>query len=59
MRDIKFKIYDKELKETHIEDLEYLTEDDYWYDGDTSIWFVLHDGTHEQERFVVSQYTRT
>ena len=57
MREIKFKIYDKELKETHIEELQDLCEDDYWYDGETDMWSVLYDGTHEQERFVISLYT--
>lgn len=57
MREIKFKIYDKELKETHIEELQDLCEDDYWYDGETDIWSMLYDGTHKQERFVISLYT--
>ena len=57
MRETKFKIYDKELKETHIEELQDLCEDDYWYDGETDMWSVLYDGTHEQERFVISLYT--
>ena len=52
MRDIKFKIYDKELKESHIEDLEDLHEDDIWYDGETDIWNVLYDCNNEQERTV-------
>lgn len=57
MREIKFKIYDKELKEYHIEELQDLSEDDYWYDGDTEVWSVLYDCNHEQERFVALQYT--
>ena len=57
MRDIKFKIYDKELKESHIEELHDLCEDDYWYDGETDMWSVLYDSHNKQERFVALQYT--
>ena len=56
-REIKFKIYDKELKESHIEELQELCEDDYWYDGETEVWSVLKDCNSEQERFVALQYT--
>lgn len=59
MRDIKFKIYDKELKETHTSELQDLCEDDYWYDGETYTWFVLYDCNTEQNRFVAMQFTRT
>ena len=52
-----FKIYDKKLKEFHIESLEDFAEDDYWYDGETTVWNVLYDCTHEQERFVAMQCT--
>ena len=57
MKEIKFKIYDKELKEYHIEELQDLSEDDYWYGGDIEVWSVLYDCNHEQERFVALQYT--
>lgn len=57
MRKIKFRIYDKELKESHIEELEDLCEDDYWYDGETEVWSVLKDCNNKQERFVALQYT--
>jgi uncharacterized phage protein (TIGR01671 family) len=57
MRQIKFKIYDKELKESHVEELQDLCEDDYWYDGETDVWSVLYDSHNEQERFVALQYT--
>ena len=57
MREIKFKIYDKELKESHIEELQDLCEDNYWYDGKTDMWSVLYDSHNEQERFVALQYT--
>ena len=57
MRKIKFRIYDKELKESHIEELEDLCEDDYWYDGETEVWSVLKDCNDKQERFVALQYT--
>ena len=57
MRDIKFRIYDKELKETHILELQDLCEDDIWYDGETEIWSVLEDCNNKQKRFVVMQYT--
>lgn len=57
MREIKFKIYDKELKESHVEELQDLCEDDYWYDGETDVWSVLYDSHNEQERFVALQYT--
>ena len=57
MREIKFRIYDKELKESHIEELQDLCEDDIWYDGETDVWNVLYYSTHEQERFVALQCT--
>lgn len=56
-REIKFRIYDKELKESHIEELQDLCEDGYWYDGETEVWAVLKDCNSEQERFVALQYT--
>jgi uncharacterized phage protein (TIGR01671 family) len=52
-----FKIYDKKLKEFHIESLEDFSEDDYWYDDETTVWDVLFDCTNEQERFVAMQCT--
>ena len=52
-----FKIYDKKLKEFNINSLEDFAEDDYWYDGETTVWNVLYDCTHEQERFVAMQCT--
>lgn len=57
MKNIIFKIYDKELKESHMEYFETLCEDDYWYDGETEVWSVLYDCNHDQERFVALQYT--
>ena len=57
MREIKFRIYDKELKESHIEELQELCEDDYWYDGETEVWSVLKDCNDKQQRFVALQYT--
>ena len=57
MREIKFRIWDKELKESHIEDLQDLCEDDYWYDGETEVWSILYDCNNKQERFVALQYT--
>ena len=57
MREIKFIIYDKKLKESHIEELQELCEDDYWYDGETEVWSVLKDCNDKQERFVALQFT--
>ena len=57
MREIKFKIYDKKLKTADIEELQDLCEDDYWYDGETTVWEVLEDCNNKQERFVALQYT--
>ena len=57
MREIKFRIWDKELKESHIEELQDLCEDDYWYDGETEVWSILYDCNNKQERFVALQYT--
>ena len=57
MREIKFRIYDKELKETHIEELQDLCEDDIWYDGETEVWSVLEDCNNKQKRFVALQNT--
>lgn len=57
MKEIKFKIHDKELKESYILKLEELAEDDYWYDGETSMYEVLSDCNNEQERFVLLRYT--
>ncbi len=58
MREIKFRVWDKELKEIHDNiELQDITEDDLWYDGETDNWSVFYDGTKEQERFVVEQYT--
>lgn len=58
MREIKFRIWDKKLKEMNYIDLCDLAEgDDYWYDGETTVWDVMYDATHEQDRFAIQQYT--
>lgn len=57
MKEIKFRIWDKELKESHIEKLQDLCEDDYWYDGETEVWSVLYDCNNKQERFIAMQFT--
>lgn len=58
MRTIKFRVWDKKLKEMHggirLCDI---TEDDYWYDGETDNWYVFYDGCNEQKQFVVMQFT--
>ena len=56
-REIKFRVWDKKIKESHIEKLQDLCEDDYWYDGETEVWSVLYDCNNEQERFIAMQYT--
>ena len=57
-REIKFRIWDKELEEMNYIDLCDLAEgDDYWYDGETSVWEVMNDATSEQKRYVIQQYT--
>lgn len=57
-RKIKFRIWDKELKEMH-DDLRLydIVEDDFWYDGETDIWSVFYDGCNEQKRFIVMKYS--
>ena len=57
MREIKFRIYDKELKEAHILELQDLCEDEIWYDGETEAWSVLEDCNNKQKRFVALQFT--
>ena len=58
MQEIKFRIWDKKLKEMNYIDLCDLAEgDDYWYDGETTVWDVMYDATHEQDRFAIQQYT--
>ena len=57
MREIKFRVWDKKLKEMNYLSLEDLCEDDYWYDGETSVWNVLNDCNDKNERFEIMQYT--
>lgn len=57
MREIKFRFWDKEIKRLHCQNLEDLYGDDYWFDGETPVWSVLHDINTKQERFVCMQYT--
>ena len=57
MREIKFRVWDKKLKEMNYLSLEDLCEDDYWYDGETSVWSVLNDCNDKNERFEIGQYT--
>lgn len=57
-RKIKFRIWDKTQKEMNYIDLCDLAEGtDYWFDGETTMWDVIYDATHEQERFIIQQYT--
>lgn len=57
-REIKFRVWDKLLREMHYIDLCDLVEgDDYWYDGETSVWDVMNDATNEENRFVIQLYT--
>ena len=57
-REIKFRIWDKTQKEMNYIDLCDLAEGiDYWFDGETTMWDVIYDATHEQERFIIQQYT--
>ena len=57
-REIKFRVWDKLLREMRYIDLCDLAEgDDYWYDGETSVWQVMNDATNEQSRYVIQQYT--
>ena len=57
-REIKYRVWDKLLREMHYIDLCDLAEgDDYWYDGETSVWSVMYDATHDRDRFVIQQYT--
>lgn len=57
-REIKFRVWDKLLQEMNYIDLCDLAEgDDYWYDGETSVWEVMNDATSEQRRYAIHQYT--
>lgn len=57
-REIKFRVWDKLLQEMNYIDLCDLAEgDDYWYDGETSVWEVMNDAANEQSRYVIQQYT--
>lgn len=57
-REIKFRVWDKLLQEMNYIDLCDLAEgDDYWYDGETSVWEVMNDAANEQSRHVIQQYT--
>lgn len=57
-REIKFRVWDKLLREMNYIDLCDLAEgDDYWYDGETSVWEVMNDAANEQSRYVIQQYT--
>ena len=57
-REIKFRVWDRLLREMHYIDLCDLAEgDDYWYDGETSVWQVMNDATNEQSRYVIQQHT--
>lgn len=57
-REIKYRVWDKAWKEMSYIDLCDLAEgDDYWYDGETSVWEVMNDATSKQKRYVVQQYT--
>lgn len=57
-REIKFRVWDKLLQEMNYIDLCDLAEgDDYWYDGETSVWEAMNDATNEQSRYVIQQYT--
>lgn len=57
-REIKFRVWDKVWKEMSYIDLCDLAEgDDYWYDGETSVWEVMNDATSEQRRYAIQQYT--
>lgn len=57
-REIKFRVWDKLLREMNYIDLCDLAEgDDYWYDGETSVWEVMNDATSEQRRYAIQQYT--
>lgn len=53
-REIKFRVWDKLLREMNYIDLCDLAEgDDYWYDGETSVWEVMNDAANEQSRYVI------
>ena len=57
-REIKYRFWDRELEKYNFLSLHDLGEcDEYWYDGETAVWDVLYDSTHEQKRFIVEQYT--
>ena len=57
-REIKYRVWDKLLQDTHYIDLCDLADgDDYWYDGVMSVWTVMNDATSEQRRYVIQQYT--
>lgn len=47
------KVYDKELKQMTQIELEDLIQSDFWFDGETDMWTVVHDITHNQKRFIL------
>lgn len=58
MREIEFRIWDKKEKEMNkIELLDLAEGDDFWYDGETTIWDTIYDSVGEQDRFIIMQYT--
>ena len=57
MREVLFRIWDKELEEMNHESLPDIAEGEIWYDGETDCWSVYDDATTDQERFVLMQYT--
>ena len=57
MREIKFRFWNKKQKQMDYCSLEDLCEDDYWVDGETTVWGALYDSNYKQEKFIVMQYT--
>ena len=57
MINVMFRFWDKQLHDMQYQYLHDLCEDDYWFDSETSVWYVLHDSHTKQERFICMQFT--
>jgi uncharacterized phage protein (TIGR01671 family) len=57
MRECKFRVWDKKLKDMRYQDLQELCLGDIWFDGVWDTWCVINDANDKQERFILMQYT--
>jgi uncharacterized phage protein (TIGR01671 family) len=57
MRECKFRVWDKKLKDMRYQDLQELCLGEIWFDGVCDTWCVINDANDKQERFILMQYT--